>query len=40
MLSISGGFDASYNWLMCNNVLNGIPVCEICCAEMEMGGNG
>ena len=40
MLSISGGFDACFNWLVANNVLNGLPVCDICCAEMEMGGQG
>lgn len=40
ILSVSGGFDACYNWLVGNNVLNGLPVCEVCCAEMDLGGQG
>eukprot|EP00347_Sterkiella_histriomuscorum_P015781 403355705 len=40
VLSISGGFESCFSWLTGNNVLNGLPVCEVCCAEMELGGSG
>jgi len=40
MLRISSKFDACFRWLLHNNVLAGLPICEICCAEMELGGGG
>ena len=40
ILSISGGFEACFSWLLGNNVLSGNPICENCCAEMELGGGG
>jgi hypothetical protein len=40
ILSISGGFEASFSWLLSNNCLSGNPICPQCCAEMELGGGG
>jgi hypothetical protein len=40
ILSISGGFEACFSWLLGNNCLSGNPICENCCAEMELGGGG
>jgi len=40
ILSISGGWESTFQWLLTNQVLGSIPVCQVCSKDMELSGKG